>query len=637
MPSTHKLASVVAKLKKANEKLLAQEQILRRNDTNIKALLENTLQSFILIDRKFNVVEFNKTAYVSKKKVAGKKLQKEVHISEYVPEQLLSEFGKILVKSFKGDPVCITRSFIGIEGTAFTFIFSFTPVNFDGKRYNNLSISSLDVTELKEAENKLRESEAYLRTLLQSGDIGLWAIDKDYKILFFNEYHEKALKNFFNLKIKIGADIRTLIHPGSDKELTMFMYQKALKGQSFSFEERLTLKNGNIIWTEFRYTPIEINKEVIGVVVRAIGITERKEMEERVIESEANLSSILEHSREAIWSVDTNYKLLKFNSHFKSLIKSLIGRDILNGDDILFSEFGEDVVSEWIERYKKCFAGESVSFDQERDGMYFKVFMHPMIENGGKVTGAVCVYRDVSKKKTDNLLKEKLTNDLISRNKELQEFAYIISHNLRAPVVNLEALVALYDKINTQSEDNKEIIDNFEYCVRQLKETLEDLIQVVSINSDKTFKRENIQFKKLLGDIKSSLYTQLKTAEAETKFNFEDAECINYPYSHLHNIIINLITNSIKFRSPERRLEITITTEKVNGYIHLRYTDNGIGFNYEKYKDRVFGLYQRFHEGKEGKGLGLYLINSILREMEGKLNIWSKENGGTKFDIFLKE
>lgn len=637
MPSAHKLASVVAKLKKANEKLLAQEQILRRNDTNIKALLENTLQSFILIDRKFNVVEFNKTAYASKKKVAGKKLQKEVHISEYVPEQLLSEFGKILVKSFKGDPVCITRSFIGIDGTAFTFIFSFTPVNFDGKRYNNLSISSLDVTELKEAENKLRESEAYLRTLLQSGDIGLWAIDKDYKILFFNEYHEKALKNFFNLKIKIGADIRTLIHPGSDKELTMFMYQKALKGQSFSFEERLTLKNGHVIWSEFRYTPIEINKEVIGVVVRAIGITARKEMEERILESEASLSSILEHSREAIWSVDTNYKLIKYNSHFKNLIKSLTDREVLNGDNILYPEFGEEVVNEWIERYQKCFNGETVSFEQERDGMFFKVFLHPMTENGGKITGAVCVYRDVSKKKKDDQLKEKLTNDLISRNKELQEFAYIISHNLRAPVVNLEALVSLYDKINTQSEDNREIIDNFEYCVRQLKETLEDLIQVVSINSDKTFKRENIQFKKLLGDIKSSLYTQLKEAGAETKFNFEDAECINYPYSHLHNIVINLITNSIKFRSPERRLQITITTERVNGYIHLRYTDNGIGFNYEKYKDRVFGLYQRFHEGKEGKGLGLYLINSILREMEGKLNIWSKENGGTKFDIFLKE
>lgn len=637
MPSARKLASVIAKLKKANEKLLAQEQILRQNDTNIKALLENTLQSFILIDRKFNVIEFNKTAYASKKKVAGKKLQKEAPISEYVPPQLLSEFSKILVKSFKGEPVCVTRSFVGIDGTGFTFIFSFTPVNFDGKRYNNLSISSLDITELKETENKLRESEAYMRTLLQSGDIGLWAIDKDYKILFFNRYHEKALKNFFNLKIKIGADVRTLIHPGSDKELTMFMYQKALKGQSFSFEERLTLKNGNVIWTEFRYTPIEINKEVIGVVVRAIGITGRKEMEERVLESEANLSSILENSREAIWSVDTSYKLLKFNSHFKNLIKTLTGREVLNGDNILYPEFGKEVVGEWIERYKKCFNGETVSFDQERDGKFFKIFLHPMVENGGKITGAVCVYMDVSKKKRDSRLKEKLTNDLISRNKELQEFAYIISHNLRAPVVNLEALVSLYDKENPHTEDNKEIIDNFEYCIRQLKETLEDLIQVVSINSDKTFKRENVQFEKLLCDIQSSLCTQLKEAEADIKVDFDGAATINYPYSHLHNIIINLFTNSIKFRSPERRLEIIITTEKVDGYIHLRYADNGIGFDHEKYKDRVFGLYQRFHEGKEGKGLGLYLINSILREMEGKLNIWSKENRGTKFDIFLKE
>ncbi|HEX2786563.1 MAG TPA: PAS domain S-box protein [Ignavibacteria bacterium] len=636
-PSAQALTTLIAKLKKANNQLLEQEKILRQNDTNIKALLENTLQSFILIDRKFNVVEFNKTAFSSKKKVAGKKLQKGIHISEYVPPKLLPEFAKILAKCFKGNPIVVTRAFVGVDGTPFTFIFSFTPVNYDGKKYNNISISSLDITELKETEDKLRESEAYLKALMRSSDIGLWAIDKNYKILFFNEYHAKSLKDFFGIKIKIGADARELIHPGSDKDLTLFMYDKALNGQSFSYEEKLTLKNGTSIWTEFRYAPVKINDEVIGVVVRAIGITSRKEMEEKIIESEANLSSIIENSKESIWSVDTNYKLLKFNSHFKNLLKYLINRDIQISDCILYPEFGDDVIKQWVERYDKCFNGESVIFEHERDKKFFKIFMHPLIENGGRITGAVCVYRDVTKKKKDEQIREKLTNDLITRNKELQEFAYIISHNLRAPVVNLEALVSLYDKQNPDADDNHEILDNFEYCIKQLKETLEDLIQVVSINSDKTFKREKIQFEKLLNDIKSSLYTQLKEANADVRIDFESAPAINYPYSHLHNIVINLITNSIKFRSPFRPLKISVSTEKVNGYINLKYSDNGIGFNYEKYKDRVFGLYQRFHEGKEGKGLGLYLINSILREMDGKLNIWSKENEGTRFDIFLKE
>ena len=97
------------------------------------------------------------------------------------------------------------------------------------------------------------------------------------------------------------------------------------------------------------------------------------------------------------------------------------------------------------------------------------------------------------------------------------------------------------------------------------------------------------------------------------------------------------MSNSIKFASPDRKLEISIKSRLEGEFTILEFSDNGIGMDMERVKDRIFGLYQRFHDRPDSKGIGLYLIHSQVTALGGKISVKSKVNEGTIFYITFKQ
>jgi signal transduction histidine kinase len=232
--------------------------------------------------------------------------------------------------------------------------------------------------------------------------------------------------------------------------------------------------------------------------------------------------------------------------------------------------------------------------------------------------------------------REKLIKDLKSHNEELLRFAYIVSHNLRAPIVNISLLLDLYDEGNPHNPENSEVIENLKISTNLLNTTLQDLIEVVSIKKQKIPKVELINFRSLLNNIEKSLFNQLREAGTIIHKDFTALEEMNYVYAHMENFFMNFMTNSVKYRHPDRMPEMWITTYEENNYCVIRFEDNGIGLDLERYGDRIFGLYQRFHNHVEGKGLGLYLVREQIRANDGKITIESKVGKGTVFKIYLR-
>ncbi|MDX5478180.1 MAG: HAMP domain-containing histidine kinase, partial [Cyclobacteriaceae bacterium] len=232
--------------------------------------------------------------------------------------------------------------------------------------------------------------------------------------------------------------------------------------------------------------------------------------------------------------------------------------------------------------------------------------------------------------------REQLIKDLKSQNEELQRFAYITSHNLRAPIVNITSLLDLYDDKNPENPENKEVIENLKVSTNILNGTLEDLIEVVSIKKNKIPKIELINFLQLTQNVEKSLSKQIADSRAEIHKDFTKAPNINYIYSHLENFMMNLLTNAIKYKHPDRHPVIFIRTSLEGDYTLLTFEDNGIGINLERYGDRLFGLYQRFHSHVEGKGLGLYLVREQIRAHDGNLKVESTVGKGTRFKIYLR-
>ncbi len=247
------------------------------------------------------------------------------------------------------------------------------------------------------------------------------------------------------------------------------------------------------------------------------------------------------------------------------------------------------------------------------------------------------VTQNITESKIAEREREKLIRDLTFQNDELQKFAYITSHNLRSPVVNIVALLSMYEKDNPQAEDNQLIIEKLEKSAHLLDATLHDLVEIVSLRKEKAVKPDDVDFDELVQNVKHSIQKQVDDAQAVIETDFAAAPIIHYPYVHLDNILLNLLTNAIKYRSPERNLHVQIKTERADDFIKLTFTDNGLGIDLERYKDRIFGLYQRFHSHADGKGLGLYLVREQIRSLDGNIEIDSEVDKGTTFFVYLKD
>jgi PAS domain S-box-containing protein len=229
---------------------------------------------------------------------------------------------------------------------------------------------------------------------------------------------------------------------------------------------------------------------------------------------------------------------------------------------------------------------------------------------------------------------ERLTKELTYSNSELQKFAYITSHNLRAPVINLVSLLNIYNKENLDDAINPVVIDKVEKSINILNATLNDLIEVVTIR-DRQDTRETINFREILDSVKASIESQLVGAGARISADFTAAQEMVYIRNQIHNILLNLFTNSVKYRSPDRELMITVKTERIDSYVRLSVSDNGIGIDMEKNKNKIFGLYQRFCTEIEGKGLGLYIIKSQVQASGGKIEVESDYGHGTTFRLYF--
>ncbi|TVP48547.1 MAG: PAS domain S-box protein [Mongoliibacter sp.] len=294
------------------------------------------------------------------------------------------------------------------------------------------------------------------------------------------------------------------------------------------------------------------------------------------------------------------------------------------------------IVNEVRLQLDKVLQGESVMFEVVIDNQYYLKSAVPLKNNSGEIDRILLFTQNITETKHAEEEREQLIRDLKSQNEELQRFAYIISHNLRAPIVNISSLLDLYDATSPANPDNEEVIQNLKISTNILHSTLQDLIEVVSIKKNKLPKIENIAFGKILRNVEKSLAKQISEANAFIIKDFSEVKKINYIYSHLENFLINLTTNSLKYKHPDRDPEIRIKTWKENEFTVLQYSDNGIGIDLERYGDRLFGLYQRFHSHVEGKGLGLYLVREQIRAHDGNLTIESEVGKGTTFKIFLR-
>jgi PAS domain S-box-containing protein len=237
----------------------------------------------------------------------------------------------------------------------------------------------------------------------------------------------------------------------------------------------------------------------------------------------------------------------------------------------------------------------------------------------------------------NELALKKLNNELLISNHQLEQYSYIIAHNLRAPFSNLKGITSLINHERISDKEDQMLFLKLIDTINGIDQILVDLNKLLTIQNALDVKYERIQIDKLftetLKTMEQDFHSVNAIIEVDTHQKNEILACQPYILSVFHN----LLSNSYKYRNPETILEILVKSwEDESGNTIILFKDNGVGIDLNRYKDRIFKLYSRFHRHVSGSGLGLYLVKSQINSMGGEIDIESAPGKGTSFYIKFK-
>jgi signal transduction histidine kinase len=229
---------------------------------------------------------------------------------------------------------------------------------------------------------------------------------------------------------------------------------------------------------------------------------------------------------------------------------------------------------------------------------------------------------------------EKRTREIVDHNHQLEQFAFISAHNLRAPVARILGLGEIL-KFSRDAEEEKMIREKLIHTTQELDMVVKDLNKILEIRKDSTSVISEINLSQELALVRSTLAKEIEDTQARINENFNGVTVLHSVKAYVDSILINLVSNAIKYRNPERTPVIDIAATKGDEFICLSVRDNGLGMDLAKYEDKLFKLYSRFHTHVEGKGMGLYLVKTQVAALGGKIEAIGNEDDGMTFKVFL--
>jgi PAS domain S-box-containing protein len=491
----------------------------------------------------------------------------------------------------------------------------------------------------KEVRKEVNMS-AFLKSMLENSRIAsILILDKDGVILEISQgvkisygyFPEEILgKNFSVLysvedqkNNKPGKELKEAFENGYAADNNYIMHKS--NASIWSHGETIFVKNeeGDTFFIKFIYD-----------------INQQKLLERFLIASNRFSHSILETINEALIVLDENLNIIIANASFYRSF------EIKKEDDIFKKSFFEISNESWnIPRLKELLYNVlprnssiknfDVEFNFSSGKKIFRLNAQQVTEEGEKQQKILIAFDDVTRDEkaredlsSKNLLLNKVNNDL-------DVFVYTASHDLKAPISNIEGLINAISEHPECSKGISELTQMMKESVYKFKNILEDLSKIVKVDQKENEGIVNIDFMTMLEEVKFNLHRQIEDADAFISEDFSQAPTINFSRKNLRSVLHNLLSNALKYRSPDRKSNICVSTEKTDGFILLKISDNGLGIK-EEDKEKVLAIFERIHKHIEGTGVGLNIVKKIIDNNGGRIQIESKVGEGTTFLVYFK-
>jgi PAS domain S-box-containing protein len=341
----------------------------------------------------------------------------------------------------------------------------------------------------------------------------------------------------------------------------------------------------------------------------------------------------------AIFLLDTDGKVATWNKGAQK-IKQYRPEEIIGRHFSVF--YSRQAVESGFPQFELVKALQKGRFEDEgwrirKDGVAFwaNVVITAIYDSGGQHIGFAKITRDLTEKRRNEELMQK-NQELVRLNRELDNFVYAASHDLKSPVANLEGLMMeLKQVVGAEQEDYADLMRLIDHNLQGLKTVVNDLAQVARVDQEKQVP-EMVDLAQLLREIQHSLRDQILEKKVLLSADFSQAPALAYARKNLRSILFNLVSNAIKYLTPGKLAEVKITTRHLphQKAILLSVSDNGLGIP-DNQQDKIFSMFRRFHTHVEGSGLGLYLVKKILENQGDRIEVESQVNTGSTFKVFF--
>ncbi|WMJ71866.1 PAS domain S-box protein [Cytophagaceae bacterium ABcell3] len=405
-------------------------------------------------------------------------------------------------------------------------------------------------------------------------------------------------------------------------------------------------KNKKVIYFDMVYHPIvDPDGTVGGITVIANNVTQAVEANREVKHNENRIQQLLENLPEITWTALPSGEIVYYSQKWYDYTgmtyeeTKLWGWEkVLHPDDLSStSKIYKDAINAG-KLYEK-----EVRLKRGSDGSYrwHLARATPLKNNQGEITQWLGTSTDIHYLKTieaelknAEMRLESKNQELMHINTDLDNFIYAASHDLKAPVSNMEGLLNAYIEDFDLNAEQSSIIDYLLSSVHRFKSTIKDLTEITKVQRAPEQDYERLVFQDIWSNVLPDINDLVEKYQPNIYVDFK-AKDIVYSRKNLRSIIYNLVSNAIKYSSPKRKPYIQILTEQQENCIYLKVSDNGLGLSKE-YQKKVFDMFKRAHQHVEGTGLGLYVVKRMVENAGGKIEVESELDKGTTFAIQLK-
>lgn len=637
-------------------KLKLSEQALNRVHSELNAIFDSKFISVISTNKDGIITNFNRGAEVllgySASEVVGLK-KPEIYLLEEETLKFRNDISNLhgkdpstfdLFVDIKGQDFNDTRewTYRRKDGSTFPVLATLSVIKNKNNENEGFIAVATDISEIKKVENELLKKNQLLNFAEQMTSMGNW----QWNIVTNRVKWSNNLYSLFGLDQKntnLTYDTYfDFVHP-DDKAFVTKHVQQSLQTKKFdSLIHRIKLKNGVVKTIQLLSEIItNDNNEVIELIGTCQDVTEQKMAEKK-------FRGLLESAPDAMVIVNEKGKIQLINKQSEKLFgytpEELFDKPVEMLIPTRFTTRHPTHRNSFFSTPKTREMGEGKElYGLKKNGeeIPIQISLSPLhTEEGLLVSAAI---RDITKQKLaehklieakENL--EGIAQKLSDQNKQLADFTHITSHNLRAPVGNLNSLLEIYNDSESETE-RIDLFNKFETVIHHLTLTLNTLVEALKTKmGDSEEDLEDIMFEKILSSTKEILAGKILESRAIIKNDFSIVSSIRYNKIYLESIFLNLIGNAIKYRAEGRVPEICITSEVENGKVLLKFSDNGLGMDLERHGHKLFGLNKVFHRHPDAKGVGLFLTKTQIEAMGGTISASSKVDVGTTFTINFK-